>query len=229
MHASARRAALGLAAVVTEGLDVALAMAGGAIGAWASYPQYPDAWSSNWRLAAAGAFAVIAAAAFSAATGPVLYPLRRMTSQHRHPRGQAARPHAPAAPGTLQEALAQVATATEQDTASRAAFTAWRIDTSDDFLRDSSRWRGYEDGEATFFLSPGVWLHYCRVANGYSPTNPCFTLLTGDNDQPVPITGIEQIHHHLRARASGLPVAPAPAETTQDTITETSYLTIRHQ
>ncbi|MFD5164444.1 hypothetical protein ACFWMJ_41510 [Streptomyces hawaiiensis] len=38
-----------------------------------------------------------------------------------------------------------------------------------------------------------------------------FTLLTGDGEQPVAITGMEQIRHHLAARAAGLPAVPVTA------------------
>ncbi|WP_371524783.1 hypothetical protein OG302_00715 [Streptomyces sp. NBC_01283] len=120
---------------------------------------------------------------------------------------------APAPAATLDQALAQLATATEDDAANRAASAAWRIDQGDNFLRDVDWWRGYEDGEASFCLAPCVWLHYRSERNKYGDTEPRFTLLTGDGETPVAITGMEQIRHQLAARAASLPTAPVtPAD-----------------
>ncbi|MGA4953741.1 hypothetical protein [Streptomyces lydicamycinicus] len=202
-----RHALLTLADTATEVADMSTVLIGGAIGAWAGYTYYPDTWSGDWRLAATGAIAVIAAVAINDFADLILSPVRRLLSQAR--RGL---PHSQA-PATLDEGLAQVAAATENDAATRAASASWRIDQGEQLLRDEDRWRGYEDGEATFFLAPGVWLHYRNQQNKYGNLEPRFTLLTGDGDQPVPITGMEQIRHQLAARAAGLPAAPATTDT----------------
>ncbi|MCL7496066.1 hypothetical protein M8I34_32375 [Streptomyces sp. MCA2] len=202
-----RTTLLALADATTEAVDIATMLIGGALGAWAGYTYYPETWSGDWRLAATGAIAVIAAVAINDLADLILSPVRRLLIQAR--RG---RPHSQA-PATLDEGLAQVAAATENDAASRAASASWRIDQGDQLLRDEDRWRGYEDGEASFFLAPGVWLHYRSQQNKYGNTKPCFTLLTGEGDQPVPITGMEQIRHQLAARAAGLPAAPSAADT----------------
>ncbi len=104
----------------------------------------------------------------------------------------------------------QVVVATEEDAARRAASAAFRIDDGDNFLCSQDRWRGYEDGEASFYLAPGVVLHHRADRGEYKHH---FTLLTGDGEQPVAITGMEQIRHHLAARAAGLPAVPATVDT----------------
>ncbi|MFF2927164.1 hypothetical protein ACFVTP_32970 [Streptomyces celluloflavus] len=215
MNRAVRRATLAVAEAATEGLEMTTVVIGGAIGAWAGYTYYPDTWSGDWRLAAAGAAAVIAAVAFNSMADLFLVPLRRMLNKARSNQAQTATrtaPPAPPAPTTLDEGLAQVAAATETDAATRAASAAWRIDQGDNFLQNEDRWRGYEDGEASFFLAPGVWLHYRSEKNKYDHNEPHFTLLTGDGDQPVPITSVEQIRHQLAARAAGLPAVPVTAD-----------------
>ncbi|MFD7667770.1 hypothetical protein [Streptomyces sp. NPDC059788] len=208
MNRSARSALINLADTATEGTSMALTLLGGALGAWAGYTYYPDTWPGEWRLAFAGAVAAIAAVAVDGLADLVLNPVRRWLIQARRglPRS------VPNAPDSLDEGLAQVVAATENDAARRAASDAWQLDEGNGFLRDTTRWRGYENGEASCFLAPGVWLHY-RTEERYGSSEPRFALLTGDSDQPVPITGLAQLRHRLAARAAGLPVASASSDT----------------
>ncbi|MFJ4329106.1 hypothetical protein ACIP3A_39185 [Streptomyces tricolor] len=218
MHASVRRAAITAAEAATEGLDMITVVIGGAIGAWAGYTYSPDTWSGDWRLAFAGGIAVVAAVAVNSLAELFLNPLRRLLTNARsttQPTTTTRTRTAPPAPATLSEGLAQVAAATENDAASRAASDAWKLDQGDGFLRDENRWRGYEDATASFFLAPGVWLHYRTEKNEYGRNAARFTLLTGDGDQPVPINNVQEIRHQLAARAAGLPAAPA-ADATED-------------
>ncbi|MGW2393930.1 hypothetical protein ACWCYK_31230 [Streptomyces lydicamycinicus] len=195
---------LAVADAATEAVDMATMLIGGALGAWAGYTCYPDTWSGDWRLAATGAIAVIAAVAINDAADLILAPVRRLLAQARgaQPRVQAA--------NTLDEGLAQVVDATEDDAARRAANAAWEIG-KDAFLQHAARWRGYEDGEASFHLAPGIVLYHHTTTGKYG-TDHHFTLLTGDSEAPVTITGMEQIRHHLAARAAGLPAALATAD-----------------
>ncbi|MFJ3630350.1 hypothetical protein ACIPQ3_30100 [Streptomyces albidoflavus] len=221
MNRAVRRATLAVADAATEGLDMVTVVIGGAIGAWAGYTYSPDTWSGDWRLAFAGGVAVVAAVAVNSLAELFLTPLRRLLTKARSTAQPTTRRNtAPAAPATLSEGLAQVATATENDAASRAASDAWELDQGDGFLRTEDRWRGYEDATASFFLAPGVWLHYCTKKNEYGRNAAHFTLLTGDGDQPVPITRMEQIRHRLAARAAGLPAVPVTGDT-EDTVAGT--------
>ncbi|MFE7958692.1 hypothetical protein [Streptomyces sp. NPDC057413] len=147
----------------------------------------------------------------------ILTPMRRRLGQARRTLPCSTGHTAPPVPANLVEGLAQVAAATAEDAAHRAANAAFHIDQGENFLRDERRWRGYEDGEASFYLAPSVVLHYSSTENRYGRDHH-FTLLTGDGDQPVTITSLQQIRHHLAARAAGLPLAPAPAASdTHDT------------
>ncbi|NUH42898.1 NUDIX hydrolase [Streptomyces samsunensis] len=119
----------------------------------------------------------------------------------------------PAAPTSLAEALTQTAAAAEGDAAERAAAAAVSIDRSENFLRDETRWRGYEDGEASFHLAPGVALHYHGTEDERGRRGHHFTLLTSESDTPVTITGVAQIRHHLAALAAGLPVTTTGEDT----------------
>ncbi|MFD4543559.1 hypothetical protein [Streptomyces bauhiniae] len=220
MNRAVRRATLTVADAATEGLDMVTVVIGGAIGAWAGYTYSPDTWSGDWRLAFAGGVAVVAAVAVNSLAELFLTPLRRLLTKVAAQPTTTRRRTAPDAPVTLSEGLAQVATATENDAASRAASYAWAIDQGDGFLRTEDRWRGYEDATASFFLAPGVWLHYRTEKNEYGRNAARYTLLTGDGDQPVPITHLEQIRHRLAARAAGLPAVPATGDT-EDTVADT--------
>ncbi|MEV7082424.1 hypothetical protein AB0N88_28430 [Streptomyces sp. NPDC093516] len=217
MNRTVRRATLTVADAATEGLDMVTAVIGGAIGAWAGYTYSPDTFSGDWRLALAGGVAVVTAVAVNSLAGLFLTPLRRLLTEARstvQPITMRKRT-APAAPATLSEGLAQVAAATENDAVSRAASDAWGLDQGDGFLRAEDRWRGYEDGSASFFLAPGVWLHYRTEKNEYGRSAARFTLLTGDGDQPVPIDHVQEIRHQLAARAAGLPAAPVTGDSDQ--------------
>ncbi|MFE1198495.1 hypothetical protein ACFW6E_38085 [Streptomyces olivaceoviridis] len=211
MNRAVRRATITVAEAATEGLDMVTVVIGGAIGAWAGYTYSPDTWSGDWRLAIAGGVAVVAAVAVNTLAELFLNPLRRLLTKARstaQPTTTTRTRTAPAAPATLSEGLAQVSAATERDAASRAASDAWELDQGDGFLRDEDRWRGYEDATASFFLAPGVWLHYRTEKNEYGRSAARFALLTGDGDQPVPIAHVQEIRHQLAARAAGLPAAP---------------------
>ncbi|MFJ2847034.1 hypothetical protein ACIPD2_36150 [Streptomyces griseofuscus] len=207
MNRAVRHATLTVADAATEGLDMVTVVIGGAIGAWAGYTYSPDTWSGDWRLAAAGGIAVVAAVAVNSLAELFLTPLRRLLTKARSTAQPTTTTRTRTAPATLSDGLAQVVSATEDDAASRAASAAWRLDKGDNFLRNEDRWRGYEDGEASFYLAPGVWLHHCTAKGKCGDTEPRYTLLTGDGDQPVVITSMEQIRQHLTARAAGLPVS----------------------
>ncbi|WP_331722612.1 hypothetical protein [Streptomyces sp. NBC_00122] len=211
MTATLRQTANSVANTMIEGVSMTSALIGGAAGAYLGYQLAPVAWSDDSRIAFAGAVAVVGALAIDGLTELVLAPLRRLM-RTRSPLPSTRR-SAPAPAATLDEALAQVTAATEEDAAHRAAGAAIRIDESDNFLGDENRWRGYEDGEATFYLAPGVVLHHRAERSEYKHH---FTLLTGDGEQPVRITGMEQIRHHLAARAAGLPAIPATADRNVD-------------
>ncbi|MEU3188651.1 hypothetical protein ABZ707_31310 [Streptomyces sp. NPDC006923] len=208
MTAPLRQTANAVAHSMIEGASMASALIGGAAGAYLGYQLAPVAWPDGTRVLFAGAVAVVGAVAVDGLAELVLAPMRRLM-RTRSPL-PSTRASAPAPAATLDEALAQVVTATEGDAAHRAANASFRIDDGESFLRDESRWRGYEDGEASFYLAPGVWLHH-RAEMGKYGREHHFTLLTGDGEQPVAITGMEQIRHHLAARAAGLPAVPATA------------------
>lgn len=205
MTATLRQTATTVANLMIEGASMASALIGGAGGAYLGSQLAPTSWSDGARIAFAGAVAVVGAVAIDGLAELLIAPLRRLM-RTRSPLSSS-RASAPAPADTLDEALAQVATATEADAAHRAAGAAFRIDHGDNFLRDEDRWRGYEDGEASFYLAPGVWLHH-RAELGTYGREHHFTLLTGDGEQPVVIAGMEQIRHHLAARAAGLPAVP---------------------
>lgn len=209
MTATLRQTAATVANSMIEGASMATALIGGTAGAYLGYQLTPVTWSDGARIAFAGAVAVVSAIAIDGLVELALAPLRRLM-RTRSPLS-VNRASAPAPAATLDEALAQVANATEDDAAYRAARDSLRIDHGDNFLQDENRWRGYEDGEASFYLAPGIWLHYRGEQSKYG-RDPHFTLLTGDSDQPVTITGIDQIRHQLAARAAGLPASPASAD-----------------
>jgi hypothetical protein len=212
MTATLRQTANTVASSMIEGASMATALIGGAGGAYIGYQLAPADWSDGARIAFAGAVAVVGAVAIDGLAELFLAPMRRLMNKSRHiASARTGRDSAPAPADTLDQALAQVAAATEDDAANRAASAAWRIDQGDGFLRDVDRWRGYEDGEASFYLAPGVWLHYRSEKNKYGNTEPRFALLSGDGEAPVAITGMEQVRHQLAARAAGLPAAQAPA------------------
>ncbi|MFC9534372.1 hypothetical protein ACFT38_28070 [Streptomyces sp. NPDC056975] len=159
MTATLRQAANTVAGTMVEGASMAAALIGGAGGAYLGYQLAPASWPDGLRIAAAGAIAVLGAVAIDGLAEIVLAPIRRLMWKNSSTAstGRASAP-APAPAGTLGDALAQVATATEDDAAHRAAAAAFRIDEGANFLRDEDRWRGSEDGEASFYVAPGVWL-----------------------------------------------------------------------
>ncbi|MEU9943115.1 hypothetical protein [Streptomyces lavendulae] len=210
MTATLRQTAISVVNTMIEGASMASTLIGGAAGAYLGYQVAPAAWTDGTRILLAGAVAVIGAVAIDGLAELVLAPMRRLM-RTRSPLPSTRR-SAPAPAATLGEALAQVVTATEEDAARRAAGDAFRIDDGDNFLRDENRWRGYEDGEASFYLAPGVVLHHRAEVGKYGRKNH-FTLLTGDGEQPVAITSMEQIRLHLAARAAGLPAAQATGAT----------------
>ncbi|MDJ0384988.1 hypothetical protein [Streptomyces sp. G-G2] len=209
MTATLSQTANTVANTMIEGASTASALIGGAGGAYLGYQLAPASWSEGARIAFAGAAAVVGAIAVDGLAELLLAPLRRL--MRRTPLSVTRAP-APAPASTLDEALTQVAAATEDDAANRAASASIRIDHGDNFLRNEDRWRGYENGEASFYLAPGVWLHYRNDKDKHGYGDPRFTLLTGDGEQPVVITGVEQIRHHLAARAAGLPAVPVTAD-----------------
>ncbi|MET9483633.1 hypothetical protein [Streptomyces sp. NPDC006638] len=210
MTKNLRQTATTVANSLIDGASMAASLIGGAAGAYLGYELAPASLSDGTRVLVAGAVAVIGAIAIDGLAEFVLAPARRLM------RGNVltiTRP-APAPASTLDGALAQVVTATEADAAHRAASAAFRIDQSENFLRSADRWRGYQDGEASFYLAPGVWLHHRTAPTQYG-REPRFTLLIAEADQAVTITGIDQIRHRLAARATGLPLSEPATDDTE--------------
>lgn len=83
----------------------------------------------------------------------------------------------------------------------RFAQAAYRIDLSDQLLSNPGRWRGYTNGEATYYLAPGAVLHYSREESERGIAEPLYTLLTADDPTPVPVTNVRDILDDLSLRA----------------------------
>ncbi|MEE1741202.1 hypothetical protein PUR49_32545 [Streptomyces sp. BE147] len=196
------------AGLLIEASVTAAGLVGGAVGAYAGYHHIaPDTWSDTTSVLAAAVFAIGGYVGSDSLAEMCLDPLRRRLHQARNTivpyRATHPAPLNPAA--TANEALTQVAAATRTDAAHRAADAAYNLDHSDNFLRSTGRWHGYEDGTAMFFLAPGLVLHRRSQLDKYGTTSE-FTLWSGDSDTPVVITSLEQIHRQLSARIAGLPV-----------------------
>ncbi|MFE0776764.1 hypothetical protein [Streptomyces sp. NPDC058861] len=187
------------AAALTEAADAVTLVAGAATGAWAGYTYVPAGLDAALHLPFTGAAALVGAFAVNAAADLALAPARRFAQ------GIPAYAHVEehgAVPGDLDEALGQVAVATEDDAARRAAQGAFRIDLSKGLLSNFGRWRGYTTGGASYYLAPGAVLHHHLAEDQYGVLQHHYTLLTAEDPAPVPITNIGQVHHELALRAS---------------------------
>ncbi|WP_331762357.1 hypothetical protein OG612_45195 (plasmid) [Streptomyces sp. NBC_01527] len=206
MTSTPRQTAHQIASSMIEGASMATALIGGAAGAFFGYQLVPASWSGETRILAAGAVAVVGAVIVDGLAELVLAPLRRLliSSRYRTPDKES-----PALPGSLADTITAVAAAAASDAADQAAMAARiKLDRSADgsFLTAAEQWTGYENGEASLFLAPGVQLHFASFDDGYGRERK-FTLLTSEQDAPVAITTLAQLHQHLTAREAGLPVA----------------------
>ncbi|MFF6888655.1 hypothetical protein ACFY9F_36390 [Streptomyces sp. NPDC012421] len=197
MHTFIRRTT----AALTEAADTVTMLAGAATGAWTGYTYVPSGLDAALHLPYTGAAALAGALVFAAAADQVLIPVRRRLapSTPLYPPATGAR--GAAMPGDLDEALGQIGAATETDAAHRAAQAAYRIDLSKTLLSNPDRWRGYTNGDATFYLAPGAVLHHSREEDEYGVPQHHYVLLTAEDSTPVPITNIGQIHQDLALRA----------------------------
>ncbi|MFB6999318.1 hypothetical protein ACFCXF_14735 [Streptomyces virginiae] len=203
MRASVRRSIQAL----LDGADMVTMLAGATSGAVAGYTYYPATFDADLRLAATGAVALGGVFVFTTVADAVLAPLRRRFAQAdvadmraaAHTRAAEAR--GVAVPSGLSEAVDQVATAAEDDAARRAAQAAYRIDLSEQLLSNPGRWRGYTNGEATYYLAPSTVLHHSREENERGIAEHRYTLLTADDPTPVPVTNVRDILEDLVPRA----------------------------
>nr|WP_012477065.1 hypothetical protein [Streptomyces sp. FR1]ABC67424.1 hypothetical protein pFRL1.36 [Streptomyces sp. FR1] len=203
MRASVRRSIQAL----LDGVDMVTMLAGAASGAVAGYTYYPATFDADLRLAATGAVALGGTFLFTTVADAVLAPLRRRFAQadvaemRAAAQTRAAEARGVAVPNGLSEALDQVTAAAEDDAARRAAQAAYRIDLSDQLLSNPGRWRGYINGEASYYLAPGTVLHYSREETERGITEHRYTLLTADDPTPVPVTNVRDILEDLVPRA----------------------------
>ncbi|MFF2779929.1 hypothetical protein ACFVU3_34135 [Streptomyces sp. NPDC058052] len=202
MRASVRRSIQAL----LDGADMVTMLAGAASGAVAGYTYYPATFDADLRLAATGAVALGGTFLFTTVADAVLAPLRRfaqadVADMRAAAQTRAAEARGVAVPSGLSEAVDQVAAAAEDDAARRAAQAAYRIDLSDQLLSNPGRWRGYINGEATYYLAPGTVLHYSREENERGIAEHRYTLLTADDPTPVPVTNVRDILEDLVPRA----------------------------
>ncbi|MFC1428561.1 hypothetical protein ACEZCY_35905 [Streptacidiphilus sp. N1-12] len=184
--------------------------------AWLTYGQVPATWTTFHRQLTTGLVAVVAGLLVNVIASTLL------ARRHVRLNELAYGPYDPPAhtlgddgassdaqplPETLLDALVQAENAAAVDAAKRAASEAFQLDRSSGFLRNADRWRGYADGEASFFLAPGLNLHFASVVDTFG-SEARFTLLTADADAPVAITDVAQLRHILDARLMGRPLAP---------------------
>ncbi|MER8062608.1 MULTISPECIES: hypothetical protein [unclassified Streptomyces] len=202
MRASVRRSIQAL----LDGTDMVTMLAGAVSGAVAGYTYYPATFDADLRLAATGAVALGGVFLFTTLADAVLAPLRRRLAQadvaemRSAAEARVAEARGVAVPSGLSEALDQVAAAAEDDAAQRAAQAAYRIDLSNQLLSNPGRWRGYTNGEASYYLAPGTVLHYrCEETERGTPEHR-YTLLTADDPTPVPVTNIRDIFDDLTLR-----------------------------
>ncbi|MGY3341037.1 hypothetical protein ACVW0K_007230 [Streptomyces filamentosus] len=184
---------------LVESAEAVGVITGAGTAAVLAYPHFPTALPAALHLPATGIGAFLGGVVASIALDPFLAPARRLLAQARY----TDRP-APAAPATLTEALIEITQVTEDDAAARAAQATHSLDSSStSFLHSEERWRGYENGEATCYLAPGVHLHYRADASTYGPRHH-FTLLTGNSPEEFPVTTVLQLREHLAQRAKAL-------------------------
>ncbi|RPK70677.1 MULTISPECIES: hypothetical protein [Streptomyces] len=183
-----------LATSLTVGVATAYA-------AWDTLTSFGDL-----RIIAAGAVCVITAATAESLLGIVLRPVRRSLWDSTRP-VLAAKALPPVA-ATADECHTQIAAAAAVDAAHRAANMSHIVDHGQ-LLNHPDRWHGYEDGDATFYLAPGVILHFSYRQDPYSRAE--FTLLTSDGDEQLEIRAISDVHRHLTSRPT--PEATEPEAT----------------
>ncbi|SEE61641.1 hypothetical protein SAMN05428939_8160 [Streptomyces sp. TLI_105] len=189
-----------------DGTDMVTMLAGAVSGAVAGYTYYPATYDADLRLAATGAVALGGVFLFTTVADAVLAPLRRRFTQadvaemRAAAEARVAEVRGVAVPSGLSEALDQVAAASEDDAAHRAAQAAYCIDLSNQLLSNPGRWRGYTTGEATYYLAPGTVLHYSREETERGTPEHRYTLLTADDPTPVPVTNVRDIFDDLTLR-----------------------------
>ncbi|MGW6557584.1 hypothetical protein [Streptomyces hydrogenans] len=187
---------------VVESTDIVGMVAGAGAGAVLGFTYSPAGLPDALLLPVTGITALLGALGTSTALDLALAPVRRRLTQARY----TDRTTPATVPGTLPEALAEISRATEHDAAARAAQAAYRIDTARSELRSEERWRGYETGEASYYLAPGVHLYYRPAKNQQGYPRHTYTLLTGDSPEETPVEGLGEIREYLlqRAKAFGL-------------------------
>ncbi|MFF6794292.1 hypothetical protein ACFY9C_35080 [Streptomyces filamentosus] len=185
---------------VVESIDIVGMVAGAGAGAVLGFTYSPAGLPDALLLPVTGITALLGALGTSMALDLVLAPVRRRLVHTRY----TDRPAPAAVPGTLSEALTEISRATEHDAAVRAAQAAYRIDNSRSELRSEERWRGYETGEASYYLAPGVHLYYRPAKDQQGYPRHSFTLLTGDSPEETPVEGLGEIREHLLQRSKSL-------------------------
>jgi len=214
-HPLARAASTALNSAATA---AALAAAGTAM--LLTDRALPATWTRAPRLLACGAVGVVAAVTADGLADIAVAPARKRLNATIYTsseiREEQPQPSGPRPAADLEELATQLTWAAEDDAAVRAARAAQSgldksgFDHGDGFLGHADRWAGRPNGEATFFLAPGLVLHRAPTADPYAPG--VFTLLSSAADQPVEITGMAQLLLQVEAHAAGLPAAePRPA------------------
>ncbi|WP_329046647.1 hypothetical protein [Streptomyces sp. NBC_01422] len=209
------------AGVLLDTSSIATSLAIGVAAAQAAWTFTPDHWFGDLRIIAAGALCVAVTAGTESLLTIILGPLR--STLWVSPTAATADPFTSAPPvaETSEEGMAQLTAATIADAAHRAAIASWSVDHGA-FLNSKERWRGYANGDATFYLAPGAILH-CQFAPDHNL--PKFTLLTSKADFPVKVSTIRQVLDHLvshkreEAQANTPPAAQAP----EATVTEPAF------
>ncbi|MER5556363.1 hypothetical protein ABT001_32700 [Streptomyces sp. NPDC002793] len=192
--------------------SIATSLAIGVTATQAAWVFTPDHWFGELRIIAAGALCVTVTAGTESLLTITLGPLRGFLRDS--PTAPAAYPFKPAPPAaeTSEEGVAQLTAATIADAAHHAAIASFSVDHGA-FLNSKDRWRGYANGDATFYLAPGAVLH-CQFTQDHGL--PVFTLLTSEADAPVGVTTIRQVLDHLvsQKKAKTLTQAALAKETT---------------
>ncbi|MGW5353417.1 hypothetical protein ACWERV_23260 [Streptomyces sp. NPDC004031] len=191
MTTHVHRVARGLGASLTELALTSITAASAGLGGYIGFAAAPDSWATGRRAAVAGIAAVTFAVGLEDLLDDVVTPLRRLTSTHPTARYGT---ESVAPPATAYEGLARLRETACADSAHRAALDAYRIDHGRVLLTDGTRWQGYPDGTAVFYLAPGAYLRCWRDSKTDSATpSVVFTFITGRSDNPVGVTDIQQL------------------------------------
>ncbi|MCC9708204.1 hypothetical protein E4N62_24865 [Streptomyces sp. MNU76] len=173
---------------------------------------WPGSTTSTWAAFSAGLIAIAFAFGVSELLDSFMSPLRALTRTSTSPAyGLGTQETDEDLPTDAEDLIDRLTEAARAGGAHDAAMYSGRVDPAGNLLHKAKLWVGIDGTSALFPLTDGAYVHYRKNEDGKFATHEYAFVVTGAEDEPVPVTSMDQVRdlleRHLNHEVKDEPVS----------------------